>query len=785
MIPENSVNAPKQQQPKENQGEHEDIWSSGFETKAGAFASPPPMQLTANAAEPLGQVVQRKGGLTPEQMALIASFGMQGAVSQLSEAEQTNLATFLEGFQLYSQASFGPSGGIERTYQAEGQGMQLAIEQLPGNQVKKTVHYYKGSFQFHHETIETQADGPEGAASENEEALTVELPTTFTESVFVPGKGIVSVGTDDLFKTEASTPIGVEAATPTLDRHLRYRREIEVKTADGREILIQVVGRTNLAKGNKDAASLAIKGDSQLEMRMLVKRWDGATSFEESFGKGNSLNEAIPTCAADGNFAELLLQPGTPDEAFLDAAIAKANTLLPALGKPEREDKKQIGTFEQEEGDPNSVKTDKQLANPEIVDPIGHAEKKPELIPWNEMTMEEKREEAWETFKEAFSWTELLMEILAGVAMMLIAIIGVKMIGPAMMVFLGGLAIAMGLWTIIAPYLDGKSTSVVEWIKGGLLIIGGAALIVSAVVTSPGWAPVAGGIALTAFLLYAIVELINSKMIYEEAIVAPTREEMQTKVKASAVEAKNGVRDLTLGFMTGKKMDKGVDALLEPFTKGGTSPTESIFANEESGGLGAASADEAVPKQVEEPMAAKEEEALIPKKEEIEEVGGIQKPTPSPQMDDVYLIQKGIVDQVKNGTITLKNRRQKGNFGEMDVDVALTEIGLKPLGRRITDLDAHTEHGIDHVYFKEGPPPLTLVVESKFGTSKLSKLADGTRQMSDVWIEARLRAAVGERKSTEILNTGYESVLAKVDGGGNITYLLLDASGKVVGKFNP
>lgn len=89
------------------------------------------------------------------------------------------------------------------------------------------------------------------------------------------------------------------------------------------------------------------------------------------------------------------------------------------------------------------------------------------------------------------------------------------------------------------------------------------------------------------------------------------------------------------------------------------------------------------------------------------------------------------------------------------------------------------------MFTKPSPPEVTLVVDSKFGTSKLSKLADGTRQMSDVWIEARLRAAVGERKSTEILNTGYESVLAKVDGGGNITYLLLDASGKVVGKFNP
>ncbi len=502
--------------------------------------------------------------------------------------------------------------------------MQLAIEQLPGNQVKKTVHYYKGSFQFHHVTIETQADGPEGAAAENEEALTVELPTSFEEAVFIPGKGIVSVGTDELYKADASTPIGVEGAVPTLDRHLRYRREIEVQTADGREILIQVVGRTNLAKGNKDAASLAIQGDSQLQMRILVKRWDGQTSFEEVLGTGNSLNEAIPVCAGHGNFAELLLQPGTPTEGFLDAAIAKANMMLPALAKPELEDKKQIGTYEQEEGDPNSVKTDKQLANPEIVDPIGHAEKKPELKPWNEMTMEEKREEAWETFKDNFSWKQLLVEILAGVAMMIIAITGVKLLGPALLVWLGAFAVGMGLWTIIAPYLDGKSTSVVEWIKGGLLILGGAALIVAAVATSPGWGPVAGGIALVSFLAYAVVELINSKMTYEEAIQAPTREEMQTEVKESAIEAKNGIRDLVLAIQPPKKMGKGIDGLLEPVTKGGTSPKESIFANEETGGMGAASADEALPQQVEEPVAAIEEEALVAAKEELPVAEGLQ-----------------------------------------------------------------------------------------------------------------------------------------------------------------
>ncbi len=105
--------------------------------------------------------------------------------------------------------------------------------------------------------------------------------------------------------------------------------------------------------------------------------------------------------------------------------------------------------------------------------------------------------------------------------------------------------------------------------------------------------------------------------------------------------------------------------------------------------------------------------------------------------------------------------------------------------RRITDLNAPNEHGIDHVFTKPGPPEVTLVVDSKFGTSKLSKLADGTRQMSDTWIEDRLMDAVGETRFEEIMSQGYSAIVAKVGANGKISYNLLNSGGRVVGSFQP
>jgi hypothetical protein len=154
-------------------------------------------------------------------------------------------------------------------------------------------------------------------------------------------------------------------------------------------------------------------------------------------------------------------------------------------------------------------------------------------------------------------------------------------------------------------------------------------------------------------------------------------------------------------------------------------------------------------------------------------------------MDATYLLQKRIVQDVIEGKTLLSSTARKGNFGEMGTDVDMVEHGWTPEHRRITDIDAATERGLDHVFSKPGPPKITLVVDSKFGSAKLSTLADGTRQMSERWIENRLRLSVGRERADEIIQIGYSSIVAKINGQGVIKYKLLDANGLVIGSFRP
>jgi hypothetical protein len=121
----------------------------------------------------------------------------------------------------------------------------------------------------------------------------------------------------------------------------------------------------------------------------------------------------------------------------------------------------------------------------------------------------------------------------------------------------------------------------------------------------------------------------------------------------------------------------------------------------------------------------------------------------------------------------------------MASDVELVEKGWQPQHRRITDIDAPTTRGIDHIFTKPGPPEVTLVVDSKFGSAGLSRLADGTRQMSDVWIRNRLANAVGFEHAEEIMQNGYSAIVAKVKADGSISFHILDANGNRLGSFDP
>lgn len=104
---------------------------------------------------------------------------------------------------------------------------------------------------------------------------------------------------------------------------------------------------------------------------------------------------------------------------------------------------------------------------------------------------------------------------------------------------------------------------------------------------------------------------------------------------------------------------------------------------------------------------------------------------------------------------------------------------------RVTDLNSTTHQGIDGVYYKKDGHPPYIVAEAKYGSSKLSKLADGTPQMSREWIEGgkstpRLELSVGKDAADNILIEGYDSILVNIGSDGNVIAHKLDLNGKVM-----
>ena len=105
-----------------------------------------------------------------------------------------------------------------------------------------------------------------------------------------------------------------------------------------------------------------------------------------------------------------------------------------------------------------------------------------------------------------------------------------------------------------------------------------------------------------------------------------------------------------------------------------------------------------------------------------------------------------IVKGVENGDILLSNNIQKGNYGEMKMDVYFKSQGYERISLdRVTDLNAPTHQGIDGVYYKLNGHPPYIIGEAKYGSSKLGSTKDGM-QMSDTWINGsnRLVNAVGK-----------------------------------------
>ena len=135
-----------------------------------------------------------------------------------------------------------------------------------------------------------------------------------------------------------------------------------------------------------------------------------------------------------------------------------------------------------------------------------------------------------------------------------------------------------------------------------------------------------------------------------------------------------------------------------------------------------------------------------------------------------------IVKRVENGDILLSNNIQKGNYGEMKMDVYFKSQGYERISLdRVTDLNAPTHQGIDGVYYKLNGHPPYIIGEAKYGSSKLGSTKDGM-QMSDTWINGsnRLVNAVGKDVADDILLEGYGRILVNITSDGKVIIKNLD-----------
>ena len=135
-------------------------------------------------------------------------------------------------------------------------------------------------------------------------------------------------------------------------------------------------------------------------------------------------------------------------------------------------------------------------------------------------------------------------------------------------------------------------------------------------------------------------------------------------------------------------------------------------------------------------------------------------------------------------------RNEKGVYGEAQSDNYMQEEGFQKLNGDIVKVgDPPLGPGIDGVWRNTAPPPEYVITESKYGSSTLSTLKDGTKQMSDDWVDQRLNKAVGEQTANAIRDADargqVEKWLLQVDENGNVSKSLVDADGNIVDPTIP
>ena len=125
-----------------------------------------------------------------------------------------------------------------------------------------------------------------------------------------------------------------------------------------------------------------------------------------------------------------------------------------------------------------------------------------------------------------------------------------------------------------------------------------------------------------------------------------------------------------------------------------------------------------------------------------------------------------------------KSNAEKGVYGEAKADEYMSSQGYDKLnGDLVQAGDSPKGHGIDGVWKNANPPPEYVVTEAKYGSSQLSTLKDGTKQMSDTWIDDRLDSEVGQNAAEDVRDSmargETEKWLLRVDGNGGVTKTIL------------
>jgi hypothetical protein len=117
---------------------------------------------------------------------------------------------------------------------------------------------------------------------------------------------------------------------------------------------------------------------------------------------------------------------------------------------------------------------------------------------------------------------------------------------------------------------------------------------------------------------------------------------------------------------------------------------------------------------------------------------------------------------------TSTNNNELGKWAEDQVDAHLKSQGWERVGGNTGKAGAQ---GIDGVYKRtnENGEDEYIVVETKYNTSDYGVRKDGTKQMSDEWIEDNLPKAVQDRDAlTDIQNRGYTKSGYRVFPDGSI-----------------